>query len=319
MDPNPQQSPIAIVPAPIRSILVPLDGSRLAEGVLSAARALGERLGATVTLLHVLERGAPQTVHGERHLRTEAEAAAYLAALAPRVAAGGAKVLTHVHENPENDVARSIVEHAAELGVDLVALASHGSSGVRGFLFGSIAQQVLRRGAWPVFVVQVRESTSNDAVDQPFICRSAAIALNGTAEAEAALPSAATIATALGATVRLIYAVPTLGTVDPTRAATATLVPGATRAILDLEEGDAGRYLTQVAAALAQQGIAATPAVVRGEPADSIVAEAERAAADLLVLASHGRAGFGGIWSGSVGARVLTRFSRPLLLVPAPN
>lgn len=319
MDANAAQSPITVTPAPIRSILVPLDGSRLAEGVLPAVRALGERLGAPVTLLHVLERGAPQTVHGEHHLQTESEAAAYLAALAPRVAAGGAKVLTHVHENPENDVARSIVEHAAELGADLVALASHGSGGVRGFLFGSIAQHVLRRGAWPVFVVQVRESTTSDAVDQPFVCRTAAIALNGTAEAETALPPAATITRALGAAVRLIYAVPTLGTVDPTRAATATLVPGATRAILDLEEGDAGLYLTQVAAALAQQGIEATPAVVRGEPADSIVAEAERAAADLLVLASHGRSGLGGIWSGSVGPRVLSRFNRPLLLVRAPN
>jgi nucleotide-binding universal stress UspA family protein len=308
-----------ISPAPIRSILVPLDGSRLAEGVLPAVRTLGERLGATVTLLHVLERDAPETVHGHRHLRDEAEAAAYLAALVPRIASSPMTVRTNVHESPENDVAGSIVKHAEEFDTDLIALASHGSGGFRGFLFGRIAQQVLRRGVRPVFVEQVRETGPEDPLARPFVCRTAAIALNGTAEAEAPLPLMATLARALGATVHLIYAVPTLGTVDSTRAATATLVPGTTRALLQLEEENAAHYLAAVAAEFGRLDVEATAAVVRGEPADAVVAEAERVPADLLALASHGRAGLSGIWAGSVGTRILSRFHRPLLLVRAPD
>ena len=62
-----------------RHLLVPLDGSRLAESALPAAGELAHRLGASVTLLHVLEPTAPPTVHGDRHLRSPAEAEGYLA------------------------------------------------------------------------------------------------------------------------------------------------------------------------------------------------------------------------------------------------
>ena len=57
-----------------RRLLVPLDGSRLAETILAVVERLAAAYGATVVLLHVIERGAPATVHGERHLRTALEA-----------------------------------------------------------------------------------------------------------------------------------------------------------------------------------------------------------------------------------------------------
>lgn len=299
-----------------RSLLVPLDGSRLAEEVLPAARAIGLRTGATVTLLHVLERGAPATVHGERHLRSKPDAEAYLAQIAQRIAADGLTVVCHVHENPEQDVARSLAEHADELGSDLIVLASHGAGGLREFLFGSIAQQVVRRGRWPVLVVQVRSAPVAGS-ERGFSLRSAAIALNGTGEAEAAIAPAARLATAFGAALHLIFAVPTLTTVDPTRGATATLMPGATRALLDLESENAERYLQEQAVVLTRQGIATDAAVVRGEPATAVVTAAERQGSDLLAIATHGRSSGGSIWAGSVGPRMLARFQRPLLLVPS--
>ena len=68
----------------IRRILVPLDGSRLAEWVLPPAVSLARHLGAQLTLLHVMERGAPSSVHGERHLTQIEEADRYLADVAAR-------------------------------------------------------------------------------------------------------------------------------------------------------------------------------------------------------------------------------------------
>ena len=62
-------------------ILVPLDGSRLAEAVMPAARSLAAKLGARVLLLHVLEREPPEAVHGEPHLGTSQEALTYLESL----------------------------------------------------------------------------------------------------------------------------------------------------------------------------------------------------------------------------------------------
>ncbi len=129
----------------IEHLLVPLDGSRLAEATLPAAISLGERLRARVTLLHVLERRAPTTIHGERHLAVAPEAEAYLNGVASRFADAGVPVDTHVHPNPEGDVGASIAAHAAELGADLIVLCTHGEGGMRGWLSGSLAQHVVRR------------------------------------------------------------------------------------------------------------------------------------------------------------------------------
>lgn len=301
------------LPAAVHTLLVPLDGSALAEVSIPVAIAVARALHASVTLLHVLEHDPPGTVHGDRHLRTEAEAAAYLAEVGERLTAAGVPVETHVHENPEHDVAKSLVAHTDELAGELVILAAHGGGGLRGFLFGRIALQVVRRGAKPVLLLQEFPQAGQDAT---FVCRRIAVLLNGTAEAEAALPSAAAFARGFGAALHLIFAVPTASTLPADRAASGVLVPSATRAILDLEQESAGEYLAKIASWLTGDGLSATTAVVRGEIANEAVAEAERARADLLAFATHGRGWLGGLWSGSVGTKVASRFRKPLLLVP---
>jgi nucleotide-binding universal stress UspA family protein len=300
----------------LASLLVPLDGSRLAEAVLPAVTTLGVQLGATTTLLHVLERGAPATVHGQPHLQGQEAAETYLDGIAARLVSAGLSVQTHVHPNPMGDIAHSIVEHARELGSDLVVLASHGAGGLRGLLFGRIAQQVVRRGTFPVFLVPVSVGPAGKTDWTP---RTAMVALNGTAEAEAALPVTAAVARALGLTLVLVYAVPTLGSVPRDQTPVAAFVPGATRAVLDLEADEAERYLERVVREVVRLAIAASGVVLRGEPAAAIAAEAERRGVDLLAIATHGRGGLEGAWSGSVGAKILGRFGRPLLLVPAPG
>lgn len=298
----------------IRTILVPLDGSRLAEAAVAASIAVATGLGAAVTLLHVLEHDAPATVHGEPHLATEAEATAYLQRVAERYAAAGVAVSAHIHANPERDVTGAIAAHAEELGADLVTLASHGAGGLKGFLFGRVAQQVVRRGTRPVFIVRARDE---DEATRPFACRTIALLLSGTDEAEAAVPVVVALARALKARLHLISAVPTVGTLGAERAASATLMPGAARAVLSMEEETAQSYLRRVAANLATRGLAVTSTVVRGDPADATVDEAHRVDADVLALATHGRQGLSGIWAGSVGTKVLSRFDRALLLTRA--
>ena len=72
-------------------LLVPLDGSGLAETTLPYVRTLAHAYGngARVTLLHLIERGAPSSVHGARHLTTVPEADAYLTEIAERFRAEG--------------------------------------------------------------------------------------------------------------------------------------------------------------------------------------------------------------------------------------
>ncbi|HYP60161.1 MAG TPA: universal stress protein [Thermomicrobiales bacterium] len=296
------------------TLLVPLDGSRLAEATIPIALDLREHLNARVTLLHVLEHDAPESVHGDPHLRTEADATTYLAAVARRFAEGGEAVLTHVHPNPEHDVAKSIAAHAAEFGADLILIANHGRGGLRERIFGSIAQQVIREGIAPVLLVPV---LSPAAVGRAFNCQTMGVLVNGTAEAETVLPCAMALAKGLDAVIHLILAVPTVGTLPGDRAAVATLVPGTTRAILELEEANLAGYATEVRRLLGESGVRVEVSIVRGDPASATLAEAERLEVDLLAFATHAQSGLTGLWNASFGSKVLSRYTRPLLLVPA--
>jgi nucleotide-binding universal stress UspA family protein len=298
----------------ITSLLVPLDGSRLAEATIPLALDLREHLGVRVTLLHVLEHGAPESVHGDPHLTTEADATAYLAEVARRFTDGGGAVETHVHPNPEHDVAKSIAAHAAEFGADLILIANHGRGGLRERLFGSIAQQVIREGIAPVLLVPV---LSPAAVGRSFDCRTMGVLVNGTEEAESVLPYATALARGLNAMIHLILAVPTVATLPGDRAAAATLVPGTTRAILELEEANLAGYAAEVRQLLGQAGVRVEASIVRGDPASATLAEAERLEVDLLGFATHAQSGITGLWNASFGSKILSRYTRPLLLVPA--
>ena len=80
-----------------KRLLVPLDGSLLAEAALPAADYMAQHFGATVTLLHLIEHNAPAQVHGEAHLTNEVQANAYLQKVAQRSFAPGVLTDTHVH------------------------------------------------------------------------------------------------------------------------------------------------------------------------------------------------------------------------------
>ncbi len=295
-----------------KHLLVPLDGSRLAEAVLPAAAQVARILDATLTLLHVVERNPPETVHSEPHLADSAEAAAYLATLAGRPELAGLRLERHVHTSQVSDVARSIVDHAQELGVDLVALCTHGRSGPRHWLFGSIAQQVINLGLTPVLAVRPDEAGGAP----PFRCRRLLVPLDGDPVHEQGLSVAASLAGACPAALHLIVCVPTLSTLSPEKAATGKLLPQATTAMLDLAHRGAEDYLRRPVAELVAQGLAVTSEVCRGDPAITIDRIAQESDVDLIVLASHGRAGMGAFWAGSVSAKVAARSKLPLLLVP---
>jgi nucleotide-binding universal stress UspA family protein len=287
------------------NILVPLDGSRLAESVLPVARLLARCACAKLTLLHIIEEHAPQSVHGEPHLSSEPEAGAYLEEVARRLGMAG-RVELHVHASEEHDVAKSIAEHSVDLGADLVALCTHGNGGLRRALSGSIAQQVLRQVRAPVLLVR-------PPVQADFRLGTILVALDGMADGEVALPLATALAADCGAALRLVCVVPTVQTVRGDRLAAVRFTPLSADAVLDVEEKEARAYLAALAGKL-PKGIDVTTEVRRGDITQELEA-AVRVDADIVALATHGRAGWGALWSGSVGAVLSSRLKQPLLLV----
>lgn len=301
------------LPLAFRHLLVPLDGSRLAEAVLPAVMCLAGRFQAAVTLLHILEQRAPAMVHGERHLTDVAEAEGYLGSMAMGLRAAGVAVRTHVHASRETDVARSIVDHTHELAPDLIVLCAHGRGGLRGMLYGSIAQQVLQQSTCPILVLRPTDAGGAS----PFHPRRILVPLDGTAAHEPALPVAVAIARAFDATLHLVMVIPTLATLSRERAATGMLLPTTTQALLDMAEQGGADYLAHIAAQCRADGLAVLAEIARGDAVPALLACAARVDADLLVLASHGRAGIDALLTGSVAPCLARRAISPLLLVRA--
>jgi nucleotide-binding universal stress UspA family protein len=297
----------------IRHILVPLDGSALAESVLPAAGGLAEGFGAVLTLLHIVEERPPETIHGQPHLSDGDRAQAYLEEVARRSLFHGRTVHVHVHRPQAADVAESVVDHAQELGADLVVLSTHGKSGLRGLLFGSIAMRALQRGTAPILLVN--PTPGGEA--PPFVCRTILVPLDGTAAHEPALGVASALGRACQAALHLVIVVPTVGTLSGDEAAAGVFMPLTKRALLDLAERGAAEYVLRLAETVSAQGLPATGHVGRGDAATAVVEAADRVGADLVILASHAKPAMDAFWSGSLTPKLMERLGRPVLLVRA--
>jgi nucleotide-binding universal stress UspA family protein len=296
-------------------ILIPLDGSELAEAVLPFAIGLASRAGGVITLLHVLERKAPDKVHGQRHLQNETDALAYLDKVGSRCTEAGVRCESHVHAELIGDVAASIAAHAEELGIDLIAISTHGSSGMRGLLLGDIAQQTLRRSNTSLLLVKPDEA----GVARPFECHEVLLALDPAVHGDVALPTASWLARACHAKLRLVTVIPQPSGLPLRRRAAAIFSPASTRAVLELEREDAIEYLEEKQATLSRDGIECTAEVRDGDPVEEVAGMLQRRSADLLILATHGQVGLGALLAGSFGPRILMRARYPVLLVRATS
>lgn len=296
----------------LKHFLVPLDGSAMAEAALPVAVGLARPLDAEVTLLHVQERSAPRTIHGEPHLREPSAALEYLERITAAWREAYSRIDWHVHPNRQADVARSINEHAVEMKADVVVLTTHGSGGLRDFLAGSIAQQVVRRGKTPTLIVRPPDQGGPSA---PYQCQAVLVPLDGAHDSERALGYAGEISEATGAPVVLASVVPTVGTASGDLAMSATFSPSATAAMLDLAMRDLGGYLEGKASDLRQAGREVRTSISRGRAASGILEVAEEHQVNLVILATHGRAGLNGALSGSLAPRLLAELHQPVLLV----
>jgi nucleotide-binding universal stress UspA family protein len=287
-----------------RRILVPLDGSLLAEAVLPAALSLAQRLEGTLLLVHVLEREPPKTVHGEAHLATAEEAQLYLDGHAQRLHVLGVEVEVHVHERPVGDVAAALDRHAHELEADLIAMCAHGRSNLRDRLLGSIAERILRGGSIPILLRTVREPDAGE-----FRLRNLLVPLDFGHDVDAALSAARLLAAAYGATVTLL-SVPE--TASP---ATERLLPSASALARELERADVGRRLEGLAETLRIDLPEVQAVVLDQRPAEAIIETAASLPADLIVLVTDAHGGLATWYDPPTGQQLLARPDLTLLLM----
>jgi nucleotide-binding universal stress UspA family protein len=135
-----------------RKILVPLDGSGLAETALGEAIELG-RGGATLVLVRAAEAArVPMADPTEAQVTVVREAEGYLESVAERVrAAGVTEVETSVWYGSAGE---AIIEAARVRSIDLIVMSSHGRSGLGRLVFGSIAETVMRGTTTPILLIR---------------------------------------------------------------------------------------------------------------------------------------------------------------------
>ncbi|OGK79405.1 MAG: hypothetical protein A2050_00930 [Candidatus Rokubacteria bacterium GWA2_73_35] len=144
-----------------KRVTVPLDGSMVAEGIIPFMLEIAGPLDMEIVLLRVLVPVPPTVIEGSRHIEVEdverrrAEAEAYLAPIAAELRTKGVRIRTMVRRG---EPAAEIIAGAREAGSDLIAMTTHGRSGLGRLLFGSIAEAVLRHSDIPVFLMRQTEA-----------------------------------------------------------------------------------------------------------------------------------------------------------------
>jgi nucleotide-binding universal stress UspA family protein len=275
-----------------QQIMVPLDGSELAERALPCAERLGMASGATLHLVHVVELAPPLTwpfapaslpgnVYDDLVAQETQQATEYLDKMRERVAASGVHVRT---KQMVGYAAASLLDYERDTGIDLVVMCSHGRSGLARFALGSVAEHLVRHGTAPVLLVR--------PFGDPVSLEHGVVPLDGSERAETALQVVDQLARSVVHEVTLL------------------------RVIGAAEEGpEAERYLEEVAGRLTQEHLACWRRVAQGDPAGTII---DVAGTDKpVVLATRGRSGLMRWALGSVADRVAHGGAAAVLLVRA--
>jgi len=305
-----------------RRMLVPLDGSELAEGVLTCAKELSGRLDLDVILLYVyspdalefapmyqayVERAAEtiqrqsQEVRQETGIQSESKPAEVRGELAVGYPA------------------EEILRYADENDIDLILMATHGRSGIKRWTMGSVADKVLRASNIPVLLV--RAGIPDEVTCALWPMKTMLVLLDGSELAEAVLPHVEALTKQrsnepLDVVLLRVCEPPT------TPAYYAPELSGVPLNWGEYEQQEitkgrqlAREYLARVEKRLKDSGLEVRTEVLQGKAADEIVDYASRNPFSLIVMATHGRSGLSRWVYGSVAENVLQGVSSPILLI----
>ena len=306
-------------------VLVPLDGSALAAQVLPYAEMVAKSTGATVLLLRVMNPypaelvregmgvyretddqagNLPSAADWEEVLaRVNSEAQTYLDQMAQSIRSDGVTVETAVKDG---DPADCILEEADRDAGTLIAMTTHGRSGVGRWLLGSVTDKIVRGGRHPILITRAQEGGAHPV-------NRVVLTLDGSELSEQALPHATAMAKALGVGVTVLRAA-SLNPYGEALSEYASL--HASQDLAGDMQTEADEYVSAKVAELRSAGVTdVTGSVVNGYPASVILDEVGEAGDKLVTMATHGRAGVARLLLGSVTDRVVRHSAGPVFVV----
>jgi nucleotide-binding universal stress UspA family protein len=297
-----------------RTILVPLDGSPLAEQALPLALSVARRAQADLRLVmvHARHPGGPDPDIGAS--RSEQ---AYLDKVAARVRdTGGRPAATDVIPAAtalieEGSIAPALCGYARALQVGLIVLTTHGRGPLSRFWLGSVADELLRQATVPLLIHRPSaDAPPGPDADHRFT--RILVPLDGSETAEAVLGPAAELARLMDAELTLLRVVEGMPIVSPDGMVYVppALDPELSKELVAQARDDLGR----IAARLSGEGRRVdTRVVVQGSAVETILEAAQRA--DLVALATHGRGRVARLFLGSVADKVVRAAPCPVLVV----
>ena len=296
-------------------MLIPLDGSKLAENVLPYARLFATVMNLRIELLSVVDSMDFARTMNAGHVRdfsalleaTIQEGNRYLEGIARSF--GGTEVTYAVGQGIADKI---IIENAGRDKDTLIAMATRGRSGIHRWLLGSVAEKVLRGAANPLLLVRGDEERKTDGAAA---LKSLVVPLDGSRLAESALPYAIELAKKLRLEIVLAraYQLPFATYAGPD----AAYIPNR-EAVLTAVKEEAGAYLEEKVSAVRANGIEKVSSILLvGPGADEIIDLARTTPDNLIAMCTHGRSGVNRWVLGSVTEKVVRHSGDPVLVVRA--
>ncbi len=296
-------------------ILIPLDGSKTAEKVLPYARFLAGKFKIPVELLAVVdiaEMATHMSAEKARFLDTLVEDSVRASENYLRGIAGTFKDVTVKNTVEKGRAEDTIVEKGGGYKDILIAMATHGRSGLNRFLLGSVAEKVLRGTANPLLLARATETSSADG---EAIFKTVIVPLDGSEVAESVLPAAADMAKKLALEVVLFRAYHIPYTVYSGNEGFYAvdfneLIAGV--------RDEANEYLEKKVAEMKTFGVEKVSALTKeGFAGDEIITLGRHTPNGLIAMSSHGRSGMKRWVLGSVAETVVRHTSDPVLVIRA--
>lgn len=281
-----------------QKVLIPLDGSDLAERALPYAKTIAESKGSEVILFTV------STTSGER---LDRPMKAYLDLNAKELKSQGVKASTAI---AYGSVADEIIEFADKSKVDLLIISTHGYSGIKRWMLGSVARKVLYGTCAPVFLVKSKAPEVSEVKFKKVL-----LALDGSPFSETSIPYVEELMRETeGEIILLRVCEPPVIPSDRSPAIKPSWEEYRDMLMAKVQE-QALEYLVRIKASFEERGMKVRSQILLGKAIESIIQVAQDESVNLIAVTTHGRTGISRWVYGSVANRIAEESWQPVLLI----
>ena len=281
-----------------RRMLIPLDGSELAERALPYAKNLAKTKGSEVILFTVSVASVGQL---DRPMK------AYLELNAKELESQGIKASIAISYGNMSD---EIIKFADKNKIDLIIISTHGQSGIKRWVLGSVALKVLHGTCTPVLLIKSRAHKISEVAFKKIL-----IPIDGSPFSEASIPYVKELAKETGGEIILLrVSEPPVLSADRSPAIKPSWEEY--RDILMTEiQRQAEEYMEGIKANIEKSGIKVSSQAILGKAAESILQVAKKENINLIAMTTHGRTGVSRWVYGSVASRIVEESLQPVMLI----